>query len=333
VERTSVAFTIILLALSPAQAAHPSQKLQTAGTKPTIGKLVGTQPDSRGLSFARQVVEPQAPTADANARGSNRAKTRTIYLNRDGVMLQPGVNDSAADTSSIVTSRTSIPAWDIDEEGWQETVDCMKGMFSRFDVVVTDVEPSASVPHIEAVFAGGGADLIGLDDTVAGISPFATDCSIVETSVVFTFTEATGYYPQLACEIMAQEVAHSYGLDHQLLAEDPMSYLEYVEDRSFQNAVSECGEYDSRPCGIDGSVCSMEQNSVTMLAERLGVKGEANDDGSPNDGSSSSSSSDDSSELGGCSTSSSSTGSASTFGLLLGLAALKRRRNRLAARS
>ncbi len=325
-----MAFTIILLALSPAQAAHPSQKLQTAGTKPTIGKFVGSHSDAVGLSFARQVVEPQARNVDAHARGSNRAKTRTIYLNREGVMLRPGLNDSATNMSSLVTEPTLIPAWDIDEDGWQETVDCMQDMFSRFDVVVTDQDPGASVPHIEAVFGGHPSD-IGLEDSVAGISPFATDCSIIEDSMVFTFVDILDYYPQLACEIMAQEVAHSYGLDHQLLAEDPMSYLEYAPDRSFQNAVSECGEYDSRPCGIDGSVCSMDQNSVTMLAERLGVKGEANDDASPNNPGASPD--DDSTELGGCSTSSSSTGSASTFGLLLGLAALKRRRNRIAARS
>jgi RNase P/RNase MRP subunit p29 len=79
--------------------------------------------------------------------------------------------------------------------------------------------------------------------------------------------------PREACEVMAQEVAHSYGLDHQLLASDPMTYLDYTGNRSFQDTSAQCGESSSAPrqCGINGNVCRANQNSVALLTERVGL--------------------------------------------------------------
>jgi len=88
---------------------------------------------------------------------------------------------------------------------------------------------------------------------------------------VFTFTDVIPQDARTACEIMAQEVAHSYGLDHELLASDPMTYLNYNGNRSFQNQAVSCGEDTARPCGINGSTCRANQNSVSLLTERLGA--------------------------------------------------------------
>jgi len=73
---------------------------------------------------------------------------------------------------------------------------------------------------------------------------------------------------------MAQEVAHSYGLDHELLASDPMTYLQYTGNRAFQDMAVSCGESTARNCGINGSVCRANQNSVALLRERLGEAGD-----------------------------------------------------------
>jgi MYXO-CTERM domain-containing protein len=110
-----------------------------------------------------------------------------------------------------------------------------------------------------------------MPNNVAGVSPFTLDCSIIENSIVFTFTGAFQMTPREACEIMAQEVAHSYGLDHELLASDPMTYLQYNGNRAFQDQAASCGESTTRQCGINGSVCRANQNSVALLKERLGV--------------------------------------------------------------
>jgi hypothetical protein len=218
-----------------------------------------TAPNAKGLTFARQPLQ---------ATGKTRAESRTIYLNREGVTLRPGVNDSTANTSSVVSVPTYITPWDIDDAMWADTVACMRELYGPFDVVVTDVDPGA-VPHIEAVFGGHPAD-VGLPDNVAGVSPFTTDCAVIERSIVFTFTDVMDDDARTMCEVMAQEIAHSYGLDHELLPEDPMTYLEYAGERTFQDEMAACGEFGGRMCGVGGSVCRERQNSHALLTERLG---------------------------------------------------------------
>jgi hypothetical protein len=224
-----------------------------------ITGVVTTKPDAQGHAFARQALP---------ATGATRAESRTIYLNHGGVVLRPGDNDSSTDTSSVVTEPTAITSWDVDDATWQATVDCMREIYAPFDVVVTDQDPGA-VPHIEAVFGGHPSD-VGLPDNVAGVSPFTSDCAVIEHSIVFTFTDVLDDDPRLMCEVMAQEIAHSYGLDHEMLPEDPMTYLEYAGERTFQNEMANCGEFGQRMCGIVGSVCRERQNSYALLTERLG---------------------------------------------------------------
>jgi len=248
VERTLVAFTITFLAHALAHAAPLPQ---------TQAKFDTTATTPRGHAFARQAVKPPP------LRAAQLAQSRVIYLNRDGVVLWPGDNDARASKSSVVESPTEITPWDIDDDTWAETVSCVKDLYARFDVTVTDVDPG-DVPHIEAVFGGHPAD-VGLPDNVAGVSPFRTDCGVIENSVVFTFTDVLEDDPRLMCEVMAQEIAHSYGLDHEMLASDPMTYLDYTGERTFKDQMAPCGEFGNRMCGIDGSVCRERQNSVQLL--------------------------------------------------------------------
>jgi MYXO-CTERM domain-containing protein len=270
VERKLIAFTIVglsgLLATNPAQASHPQQTLQQDGNAKVREFVATASPTSgRGYRFARQVLTPSGAVTD------QKAQSRTIYLNRDGAILFPGDNDSSEDTSSIVTEPVLVPGWDIDDETWDETVACVRDLYSRFDVDITDVDPG-DVPHIEALFGGHPSD-VGLPDDVAGVSPFTTDCSTIERSIVFTFTDVLPDDARLMCEVMAQEIAHSFGLDHQMTPSDPMTYLDYDGDRTFKNEMAVCGEFEGRDCGINGSVCRDGQNSVSVLTSRLGKRG------------------------------------------------------------
>jgi hypothetical protein len=199
------------------------------------------------------------------------ATSRIVYLNKNGVTLQPGDNDSRINRSTIVTAQTAIPPWTISATNWTTVVTCMRDLFAAYDVQIVDSDPG-NVPHMEAVF-GGSPTQIGMDTTVLGVSPFTLDCAVIENSVVFTFTGAFSFSPREACEVMAQEVAHSYGLDHELLASDPMTYLDYVGNRTFRDQTALCGEEIAAPraCGINGSVCRPNQNSVQLLKERLGL--------------------------------------------------------------
>ena len=146
-----------------------------------------------------------------------RARTRTIYLNHTGATLTPGQNDSQLQHSSLITAPVTIPPWNASPTLWADTVSCMREIFAPFDVAITDTDPG-DVPHVEAIF-GGSPSTIGMTIPAAGVSPFSTTCSIIESSIVFTFTDNIPQNARVACEVMAQEIAHSYGLDHELLAD------------------------------------------------------------------------------------------------------------------
>ena len=236
-------------------------------------------PDVGELNYFELIASPKAPTSahtfvrqllpPVNAPIAAVAQSRIVYLNRTGITVSPGNNDSRSNRSTIVGSTRSVPAWNTSAANWAATVACMKDMFSRWDVTITDVDPG-NVPHIEAVF-GGSPQSIGMQAGVGGVSPFTSDCGVIENSIVFTFTSVFPDNPQTICEVMAQEVAHSYGLDHEMLASDPMTYLNYNGKRSFKDQTVACGEFSNRPCGIGGSQCRPNQNSVQLLNARLGT--------------------------------------------------------------
>ena len=219
-------------------------------------------------------AEPVSPALvlhriPANGLTASMAQSKVIYLNHKGVTLSPGNDDSYAQTSSIISGRATIAPWATSAANWQSLVTCFKDEWSRFDVTVTDQDPG-NVPHIEAVFGGSPGD-VGMQQGVGGVSPFTDDCGIIENSIVFTFTDVFPDDPQLICEVMSQEVAHSYGLDHEMLASDPMTYLDYSGHKTFQDMTASCGEYQNRPCGIGGSTCRANQNSVQLLLARVGA--------------------------------------------------------------
>jgi len=301
----------------------PIRRIDKAGEAPLYGFVGKARPDGSGMVLARQVL----PARNSDFSGDIRdmrvsdepvalAQSRIVYLNKNGVTLTPGDNDSRMNRSTLVTQQTAIGAWNTSAQNWQAVVTCMKDIFKPFDVRIVDTDPG-NVPHMEAVF-GGTPQQVNMDANVLGVSPFTLDCSIIENSTVFTFTGAFQFSAREACEIMAQEVAHSYGLDHELLAADPMTYLEYTGNRSFKDQAASCGEDSARMCGINGSVCRMNQNSVALLTARLGVAPATAPEPEP--------SQLDQDVVGGCSAS---TGrSSALLGLALALTARRRRRRR-----
>ena len=230
---------------------------------PQYFDLIASPPTSNDVTFVRQMLPPSTTPLAAVA------SSRIIYMNKGGVTLSPGNNDARTNRSTLVNSTRAVPAWNASATTWNGVMTCFKDMFSRWDVQVVDVDPG-NVPHIEAVFTSSPSS-IGMSSGVGGVSPFTQDCSVIENSIVFTFTGSFGTNAQTICEVMAQEVAHSYGLDHEMLASDPMTYLNYSGKRTFKDQTVSCGEYQNRACGIGGSVCRPNQNSVQLLNARLGT--------------------------------------------------------------
>lgn len=238
-----------------------------ASSAPAPLPLYGVTRSDAPLASARQLV-PELESAVVGPLAL--ARSRTIYLNKNGVTLQPAaVNDARSNRSTIAEKITTIPPWAIDAAAWSATVGCVRELFAPFAVTIVTEDPG-SAPHLEAVF-GGTPALLGLPTNIAGISPFTSSCSVIESSMVFVFTQSFTASPRTYCEVMAQELAHSYGLDHELLASDPMTYLSFDGKRAFQETLAPCGEYAERPCGIGAVSCRAKQSSLLLLRERLGV--------------------------------------------------------------
>lgn len=215
-------------------------------------------------------VIPDPPKAAGPVRKAGEAWI--IYMNRDGGTYSPGGNDARSNLSSLVQRPTVIPAWNVSDAGWQEVMSCVRDLFAPFDVEITDIDPGRDVPHIESIVAGDPADL-ALDAGVGGVSPFTESCAVIPNSIVYTFAEVFGNDFETVCEVVAQEAAHSFGLDHQFLAADPMAYLPFNGLRTFQDRDVACGEFAARPCGLPNRrVCAQTQNSFRLLSERMGKR-------------------------------------------------------------
>lgn len=269
---------LVLATTSTAIAASPtSPEVTASGSYPVFSAGEGELVTAR--QWVPEQANEQALAATTRQAASPLAQSRTIYLNRNGAALQPAAsNDARLNRSTIVAKNVTVPAWKASDAMWNDTVQCMRDIFAPFAVKLVTEDPG-NVPHLEAIF-GGSSSLIGLDPNYGGISPFTSSCSTIENSIVFAFTDNLPSNARTVCEVMAQEIAHSYGLDHVLLASDPMTYLPYKGNRWFQDQTAACGEKTARPCGIGNTACRANQNSVGLLRERLGIADPENPTGS-----------------------------------------------------
>ncbi len=206
---------------------------------------------------------PRAPIVAAGA-------ARTIYLNRDGADLKAGYDDAAHNTSSVLASTgaqsATIPPAKFTDEQWLQYVSCVRDEFARFNVQIVADRPGGTGYMMEMV--GGSPSDLGLGGGVGGIAPIDPNgCSVIEGAVAFVFPEALGNDVKITCEAGAQEIAHAFSLDHELLASDPMTYLPYDGHKTFQDQDADCGESAPRQC-----ICMRpQQNSVKILTEKAGL--------------------------------------------------------------
>ncbi len=209
-----------------------------------------------------------APAADPPPR-------RIIFLNHNGgSYTSASENDSSMNLSSALDSfmgpgiTVAVPSWGTSDDTWKATLACSRQMFGRFNVEVTDVDPG-DVPHVEAVITSARPTDLGFSSGTGGISPFDCSTPVIERSIVWVFPRLAGDSPQRTCEIIAQEVAHSYQLDHELLCEDPMTYLDGCGTKTFQDQDAVCHDMSlhQAPCACTQA---STQNSVQLLLKTLG---------------------------------------------------------------
>ena len=201
--------------------------------------------------------------AQANA---NDHVSKLLFLNRcvGDCIVTPGANDARFNTSSIVNGTSSITEFRHDDETWNAVVQCVKEVYAPYDVQVTDVDPGDSTFHHESIVAGVYTE-IGYEQPAGGVAPFA--CEPVNNVISFAFANGYPADPFQICMVIAQESAHSYGLDHAFDCSDPMTYLPACGRQFFRDRNTPCGEleqFDQCRCG--GSA----QNSHRWLQMVLG---------------------------------------------------------------
>ncbi|MCP4444851.1 MAG: hypothetical protein GY811_05830 [Myxococcales bacterium] len=188
--------------------------------------------------------------------------SRLLFLNRceGGCTISPGFEDSRSNHSSIVGSPRELSEWPHTDNQWDSMKRCDEELYAPFEIRVTDTDPGDE-PHYEAIVAGSGSEL-GFP-MAGGVAPFA--CGPIENAISFTF--ALLYDDMRAlCNVVGQESAHAFGLDHEMQCNDPLTYLGGCPNRKFQDVDAPCGEFAARDCD-----CGVEtQNSYQYLLEFLG---------------------------------------------------------------
>lgn len=194
--------------------------------------------------------------------------SKIIYINRcvGGCTIQPGLNDARINSSFIAKSTSVLTEFAHSQEVWDETIACIKDVYSPYDVQIVTEDPG-TVFHHEAILAGSPQEL-GLSPQVGGIAPSA--CAPLNNVISFSFANhpTLGGDPEEMCWTVAQESAHAFGLpNHVFNCLDPMTYIrEPCGRKFFRDASYPCGEYQAGPCNCSGST----QNSHIELRNVFG---------------------------------------------------------------
>jgi hypothetical protein len=160
---------------------------------------------------------------------------------------------------------------------WDMIVQCVREVYSPYNVMVTDVFPTTAVSHTQGIVAGSPAN-IGYGGLGTGGLGGTAACVPKDNVISFTFANIFHASSQrarvlLLCAVVSQETAHSYGLDHAFqfsdgssACSDPMSYRNDCFGQDFfRNYNASCGENATRPCKCGGL-----QNSHQRLLQVFG---------------------------------------------------------------
>ncbi|HEY5950647.1 MAG TPA: Ig-like domain-containing protein [Kofleriaceae bacterium] len=199
------------------------------------------------------------------------AVSHVIYLNNckpNGCNLKPGYDNATTDTSSIPDTTSTVSAYTGSDATWQQIVQCVKQTYADFDVEIVTTRPTSGNYHMAVV--AGSPGQVQMSNGVLGVSPFS--CGYISNAISFTFANLAPSDVAELCWTVAQETAHSWGLDHKYDNRDPMTYLSGGPTiKSFQNEAGSCGEYSARQCSCSyANTGSAKMNSWAVVMSTFG---------------------------------------------------------------
>jgi len=255
---TAVGSALFLLLATGTAVAEDNASIPNEWQRPSRGKI------------DIDITQADITTRDEIAEGGP-ISSRLIFLNNckpGGCVVRSGFESSINNTSSIISGTRTITPFAYSDAVWDDIVDCVRNIYAPFNVGVTDQDPG-SVNHWESIVAGEPQDA-GFGNGTGGVSPFS--CGIINNSITYDFANIYGPNVEEICWTVAQETAHSFGLEHERLATDPMTYIGTVcgtaaAAHSFQNQAAPCGECSNTSCDCGGTT----QNSYQMIMDIFGA--------------------------------------------------------------
>ncbi len=208
-------------------------------------------------------IDPGLPSLEGD--GVSAAVSNVIYLNNcqpSGCQVMPGTDNAMANRSSVPDEASLVQPFRHSDAMWRDVVECVKQTYAPFAVQIVTDRPTSGNYHM-AIVAGSPGN-VGMGQGVGGVSPFS--CDYIPNAISYSFANIYGSVDDI-CWTVAQETAHSWGLDHKFDNKDPMTYLQSGPSRkTFQNASGPCGEFQARSCSCGGS----QMNSFQMILSTFG---------------------------------------------------------------
>lgn len=215
-------------------------------------KFVGYSVD--GSTFKRGFVmdtsfhhDPNVPMYGDTAVFAT-SPTKILFINpcTNGCKVKPGNGDDnrqTPDVSQIAQQATTLSKYPRDATHWAAVMSCLKDVYKAWNITITDQDPGAAA-HYEVIVTGSSAvALMGSNGNgVGGVAPLGcTDIgscdAYIANTVVYDF--ASSWQGASAdnedCSTIAQEIAHTWALDHVVDKTDPMTYNPYSGRRYYHN--------------------------------------------------------------------------------------------------
>jgi hypothetical protein len=198
----------------------------------------------------------------------NVVNSKLVFLNRcaGGCTLTPGYTDARTNTSAIVMATSTLSEFSYGDASWASVVECMKQVMAPFNVTVTDVDPGPSVEHFEIMIAGLPTE-VGFNTNVGGVAQYACSApgvctKYIPNAIVFDFAGTWAGSVNDICSTAAQEIAHTWTLDHVVEPTDPMNRFDFTGMRMFQDNLR-CGS-DCRHTGVSpyGVTCTESSDAA-----------------------------------------------------------------------